>query len=187
MQSILLTVVAVAAVIALVGLMTSGAGGTAVLPSLTIAPVTGPAGTTIHVSGTGCPDSSWDTSLHWHVHVQIAPAGSASATLTVTPPSGTPKTPIAFTTEGYPGRADADTTSASAGSWSTDITIPATGDLAAGSGSYPITALCFAAEGAEAGTIRYPSETFVVPPTTPNPSPSPSAPTPLVTSPAFTG
>jgi hypothetical protein len=91
-------------------------------------------------------------------------------------------TPIAFTAEGYIGRADAYTTPASDGTWSTDITIPGSGDLAAVAGNYPIDALCYANEGAEAGTIGYPAQTFSVPvidQVTPPP--------PRITNPNFTG
>ena len=71
---------------------------------------------------------------------------------------------------------------ASDGTWSADITIPSDGAFAAGPGTNPIGALCYATEGAEAGTIDYTAETFVVPPTT-----SPIVPTPIAASVNFTG
>ena len=153
-----------------------------VSPSLAIEPTTGPAGTTIHVIGTGCPDPSWDTSLTWTVHVQIQEQGSTPRAGTVTPPSGTPTTLIVFPAVGYPGAAAATATPAAEGTWSADITIPGDGPFAAGPGSYPIGALCYAMEGAEAGTIDYAAVTFVVPPTT-----SPIVPTPIAASPNLTG
>ena len=153
-----------------------------VSPSLAIEPTTDPAGTTIHVTGTGCPDPSWDTSLTWTVHVRIQEQGSTPRAATVTPPSGTPTTLIVFPAVGYPGAAAATATPAAEGTWSADITIPGDGPLAAGPGSYPIGALCYAMEGAEVGTIDYAAETFVVPPTT-----SPIVPTPIAASPNLTG
>jgi hypothetical protein len=153
-------------------------------PSLTISPTSGPAGTTIHVTGSGCPDPAWDTSLTWTVHVQTLPPNSAPAVEKVTPPTGgTPTTPIAFPAVGYPGVVDASVTPAADGTWSADITMPTTGGLMATvPGSYPVGALCYATEGTEAGTINYPSETFVVPPTA-----SPVVPTPITVSPNLTG
>jgi hypothetical protein len=148
-------------------------------PSMTIDPTNGLAGTTIHVSGSGCPDASWDTSLTWLVHVQIQPAGSTPSTGAVTQPSGAPKTQIGFTQEGYAGRADATATAASDGTWSTDITIPGGGSMVAGPGNYPIGALCYAQEGAEAGTMAYAAQTFAVAVIDPPP--------PIVTTPTFTG
>jgi hypothetical protein len=162
--------------------MGGGVVHAAVAPSLAIEPTTGPAGTNIHVTGTGCPDPSWDTSLTWTVHVQIETQGSTSRAGTVTQPSGTPTTPIAFPAIGYPGVAVASATPAADGTWSADITIPGDGAFAAGPGSYPIGALCYATEGAEAGTIDYAGETFVVPPTT-----TPIVPTPIGASPSLTG
>jgi hypothetical protein len=176
----LFTVVAIAGAFVATG---AQSGGAATSPSLTADPTHGPAGTTILVSGTACPDPSWDTSLTWRVHVQIQPPGSAPATGEVTPPSGTPTTPIGFTAEGYPGRADATATPAADGTWSTQVTIPDSGPLAAVPGTYPIGALCYAIEGAEAGTIVYPAQTFTVPP----PSAPPSPPRAIVTHPALTG
>ena len=168
----------VVATIVLVGVGT-GTGRAAVSPSFAIDPTGGIEGTTIHVSGTGCPDSSWDAAFTWRVHVQIQPEGSTPPPGVVTQPSGTPATAVAFTQEGYPGRADATATPAADGTWSTDITIPATGTLAAVPGNYPIGALCYASEGAEAGTIRYPAQTFIVLGVDPPP--------PVVTTPTFTG
>lgn len=158
--------------------------GAAAAPSLAITPTNGPAGTTIHVSGTGCPDSSWDTTLHWAIHVTIAARDSAATVLTVTQPNGTPHTPLGFTLEGYPGRADASTAPASDGSWAVDVTIPATGGvLAAVPGTYPVTATCYATEGVEAGTITYPSQGFTVPAT----SDAPQPPAPVPAPPVLTG
>ena len=159
------------------------AASAAATPSLAIAPTSGPAGTTIHVSGTSCPDTSWDTTLHWAVHVQVLPGGSADAALTVTPPNGTPHTPFVYTLEGYPGRADASTSAASDGSWAVDVTVPAIGGLAAVPGTYPVSATCYATEGTEAGTIGYPSQDFTVP----APTPAPQPPAPVPAPPVLTG
>jgi hypothetical protein len=176
--------VLVVVVVATIVLVASGSvtSRAAESPSLTIDPTFGLPGTTIHVSGTGCPDSSWDISLTWLIHVQIRPAGSTPSAGVVTQPSGTPMTPIAFTAEGYVGRADAFVTPAGDGTWSTDITIPGTGDLAAVAGNYPIDALCYAQEGAEAGTIGYAAQTFAVPVID-----YPPPPPPRITNPNFTG
>ena len=78
--------------------------------AVTISPTSGPAGTTIHVTGANCPTTGWDTSLHWSVHVQILQGNSAPTPSTITQPSGTPMTPLAFASVGYPGAAEADTT-----------------------------------------------------------------------------
>lgn len=159
-------------------------------PTLAINPTQGtvlPAGFTVHVTGTGCPDSSWDDSLEWRVHVQILPGGSALTSLVVTPPSGTPSTPLAFPAVGYPGVASADTTPQADGRWAVDLVIPGSGELAAEPGqTYPITATCYAAQGVEAGTISYASQGFLAfakggPPPITNATP------PIEAAPTFTG
>ena len=180
----------VAVVMAAIALVAAGAGTSRAdgLPSLTIDPTAGPAGTTIGVSGTGCPDASWDGSLTWRVHVQIREPGSTPSPGGVTSASGSPKTVIAFTAEGYPGRADATATPAADGTWSTDITIPGSGPTLALPADYPVSALCYAHEGAEGGTIEYPAATFVVVQVDPPPlPPPPPPPPPVVTNPNFTG
>jgi hypothetical protein len=158
---------------------------------LTISPSQGTvlaAGVTVHVTGTGCPDPSWDDTLEWHVHVRTLQGGSAPTPLLVTPPSGTPTNPLAFPAIGFAGAASADTTPAADGSWAVDLVIPGSdsGSLAANPGeTYPITATCYAAEGIEAGTIRYASEEFLAfakggPPPITNT-------TPIQVAPTFTG
>jgi hypothetical protein len=159
-------------------------------PTLTISPSQSTvlaAGVTVHVTGTGCPDPSWDDTLEWHVHVHTLQGDSAATTLTTTPPSGTPSTPLAFPAIGYPGVATADSTPATDGSWAVDLVIPGSGEFAANPGSvYPITATCFAAEGVEAGTISYASQGFTAfakgapPPIT-------AGTPPIVAAPTFTG
>ncbi len=155
--------VMLAAILAL-PLLSVGTTGAATDPVLTISPSEGTvlaAGFTVHVSGTGCPDRAWDDSLEWRVHVQTLPGGSAPTSLTVTPPSGTPSTPLAFPAVGYPGVAIADATPSADGSWAVDLVIPGSGEFAVVPGqTYPIAATCYAVEGIEAGTIRYGSQTF---------------------------
>jgi hypothetical protein len=145
-------------------LLSVGAASGATDPVLTISPNQGtvlPAGLTIHVTGTGCPDGAWDDSLQWRVHVQTLQGGSAPTSLVVTSPSGTPSTVLAFPALGYPGAATADTTPAADGSWAVDLVVPGSGDLAAEPGkTYPVSAICYAAEGIEAGTITYASQSF---------------------------
>ena len=152
-------------------------------PSLTIEPNGGLPGTLIHVSGTGCPDATWDTQLTWQVRVQTEQPGTTPSAGAVTPPSGTPTTPIAFPAVAYPGFVESTVTPASDGTWQTDITIPTTGDFAGPSGIYEIGALCYADEGVEAGTIEYAAHSFELIHDDPLPPPPP----PLVTNPNFTG
>ena len=180
----LVSVVGVLSTVALLLPVGSSAVAAPVAPSLTITPLTGPAGTTLHVTGSGCPDSSWDTSLTWRIHVQTQPQGSTPAAGVITEPSGTPTNPIAFPAIGYPGVATVTATPAPDGSWAADLTIPATGALAAVPGNYPVGAVCYATEGIEAGTIVYAAATFVVPDTPPQ---APIAPLPIPAVPGFTG
>jgi hypothetical protein len=73
----------------------------------------------------------------------------------VTPPTGTtPETPVGFSAVGWPGRADADATVAKDGSWTTHISVP---EMPHGwpTAKYPVGAVCYANEGAEAGMIQY--------------------------------
>jgi hypothetical protein len=75
----------------------------------------------------------------------------------VQPSGGTPSTPIAFTQQGYAGRVDADAVPNKQGRWSVQFPIPEAGHsiFPATPGKYPVTALCYATEGAEAGTVSY--------------------------------
>ena len=164
------------ALIALLAPLAGEAVGEDPTPSLAISSTAGFAGTTIHVSGTGCPDTTWDTSLHWSVHVETEPAGSAPQPLRVTAPSGTPMTPIGFALPTHAGIAIADVAPAPDGSWSADLRIP-DAVFAAGPGNYPVSALCYAAEGTEAGMIEYAAQTFAVA----------ASPASVETQPSFTG
>jgi hypothetical protein len=160
-------------------------------PTLTISPSEGtvpPAGITVHVAGTGCPDPSWDDALEWRVHVQTLQGGSAATLLVVTPPSGTPTHPLAFPAIGFPGAASAGTTPAADGSWAVDLVIPGSdSSLAAIPGeTYPITATCYAAEGVEAGTISYASQGFLMF-AKDGPPPVTTVTPPIQAAPAFTG
>jgi hypothetical protein len=163
-------------------LVPASAGAAGNEPSLTIGPTSGLPGTTIHVRGSGCPDASWDTTLTWRVRVQTQQPDTTPSSGSVTQPSGTPTTPITFPLVGYTGLAEATVAPASDGTWSTDITIPTTGDFAAPPGFYAIGALCYADEGIEAGTIEYAAQTFELVGDDPLPPPRP-----LVTNPTFTG
>jgi hypothetical protein len=179
----------ISAAVVLLAARLSAAGG-ATDPTLSISPNQGTvlaAGFTIHVSGSGCPDSAWDDSLEWHVHVQTLQGDSAGAALTITPPSGTPSTPLAFPAIGYPGVATADTTPAADGSWAVDLVIPGSGTLAANPGSvYPVTATCYAAEGVEAGTIGYASQGFTAF-AKGGPPPITTVTPPIIAAPTFSG
>jgi hypothetical protein len=159
-------------------------------PTLTIAPNEGtvlPAGFTVHVTGTGCPDAAWDDSLEWRVHVQTLQGGTAPTSLVVTPPSGTPSTPLAFPAVGYPGVASVDTTPAADGSWTADLVIPGSGALAAEPGqTYPISATCYALEGVEAGTITYASQSFTAF-AKGGPPPITTVTPPIIAAPTFSG
>ena len=81
------------------------------------------------------------------------------------PTGGTPTTPIAFATVGYPGRVDADTAPNTKGRWSARFTMAAKSERSLPPtmpGKYPVYALCYATEGAEAGQVNYKVGTFKV-------------------------
>ena len=133
---------------------------------ITISPTSGPVGTVVTVKGAGCPPASW-AHYSWTVHVQtglVGTTGPQDAGRTVEP-SGTPKTPIAFTTQGYPGRVDVDTTPNRQGRWSARFTMRAKAQPSfppTMPGKYPVYALCYATEGGEAGQVEYKVGTFTV-------------------------
>ena len=134
------------------------------LPVATVEPVSGPPGTVVVVSGGSCPEPSWYASYNWKVHVQISPEGAAPSAGQITAPTGEPPSGgFGFTMEGYPGRMDADTTPASDGAWSVTLKIPDAGDdFPAVPGVYPISALCYPAEGANLGHVIYAQPLFEV-------------------------
>jgi hypothetical protein len=142
-------------------------------PAVTIAPTTGPPGTTVQVSGTDCPDPAFDATLNWNVAV-LVPTGPL-ITVGVTPPAGPPTTPIAFIPEDVAG----STVPAADGSWSTDIPMPPNGTagVPGTTARLAVTALCYATEGAEAGIIHYQFQFFDL--VTPAP--------PIIMGPNFTG
>ena len=163
------------------------AGGAAetqpAVPAATIDPASASPGDTITVSGGGCPQPGWDASLTWTVHVQISAPDSLAALPPprgITAPTGEkPHSPVAFTAEGYTGRSDATGSPRADGTWSVPLEVPGPGDpFPAAPGQYPISALCFAAEGAEAGTVAYALPILTVT--------AASAP-PVAMAPAFTG
>lgn len=131
--------------------------------TITVSPHRGPAGTTITVKGAACPQAGWAHET-WHVHVGTGLAGTTPAPAKATPPSGDPKTPIAFTDSLYPGKVEADVTPRPDGRWVARFVLPKTVALGIPTtpGRYPIGALCYAAEGAEAGLVNYTAGSFVV-------------------------
>ena len=126
-------------------------------------PTSGPPGTTVTVHGSGCPQPGWGD-YSWRVHVGTGAAGTTRVPSSVTPPSGEPKTPIAFTDQGYPGRVEVEVTPGRKGRWVAHLTIPTKGHsvFPATPGKYPVGALCYAMEGAEAGQVNYNLGTFTV-------------------------
>ena len=137
------------------------------VPATTIAvhPRSGPPGTTITVRGSACPPSDRGQYI-WTVHVGTDPSWATPAPSRVTPPSGEPTSPIGFTARGYPGRVDGEVVPGPDGRWIAHLTIPERGTSAfpATPGRYPITALCYATEGAEAGFVSYRARAFLVTP-----------------------
>jgi hypothetical protein len=132
-------------------------------PTATIEPTTGPPGTTVTVSGSGCPSPSWGD-YSWSVHVQVRRSTESPSSGQVAEPTGEePRGPVGFTAEGYTGRADADAAPAEDGSWTVRLTIPGAQDnFPAVAGEYPISALCYAEQGLEAGSISYGQPVFTV-------------------------
>jgi hypothetical protein len=138
-----------------------GGAATAKAPlAVSISPASGPAGTSIQVTGERCPKRAWDKSLDWVVHVQIGPAGSMTPA-TVLPPKTLFGSDVAFNSNGWPGRADVEVTANAKGKWSADI-IPGSQRYAALPGTYPVNVLCFAREGTQAGVLTYASQSFEV-------------------------
>ena len=82
----------------------------------------------------------------------------------VTTPNGDPRTPIAFATDLYPGKVETDVVPQANGRWIARLTIPKRVALGAPTmpGHYPIGALCYATEGAEAGLVNYQAASFTV-------------------------
>lgn len=149
--------------------LSDGAAETAppAVPAATIDPASASPGDTITVSGSECPQSGWDKSLAWTVHVQISAPDSLTALPPprgVTAPTGEmPHSPVAFTAEGYTGRSDATGSPRADGTWLVPLEVPGPGEpFPAEPGQYPISALCFAAEGAEAGTVGYARPSLIV-------------------------
>jgi LPXTG-motif cell wall-anchored protein len=143
-------------------------------PSIEIEPVSGPAGTTVTVSGSGCPQSGWGA-YTWSVHVQVGPPGAEPSVGLVTEPDGQPPdgSPPLFTLEGYPGRADADTAPNADGSWTVALTIGApTAPFPPVPGRYPIRASCAAMEGSNLGRVSYATAMFEVSPELPRTGPA---------------
>ncbi len=132
---------------------------------IAISPRSGPPGTVVTVKGSRCPPRGW-SQYTWTVHVQTGHVDSSDAAGSggVVQPSGEPRTPIGFTAEGYPGRVDVDTSPNKKGRWTARLVIPEQGHgtFPATPGTYPVTALCYAEEGAEAGRVNYQAGTFKV-------------------------
>ena len=135
-------------------------------PGITISPRSGPVGTVVTVKGAGCPPNGWGH-YSWTVHVQTGLVDTSNPLDAgrVVQPTGTPTTPIAFTTQGYPGRVDVDTAPNEHGRWTARFKMPAKAQPSfppTQPGKYPVYALCYATEGAEAGQVNYKVGTFKV-------------------------
>jgi hypothetical protein len=145
--------------------LSTGAGATeGSPPAVSIEPTTGPAGTTITVSGTGCPQGEWGA-FTWQVHVGVGRNGEVPSAGSITEPDGSAANGVgtSFTQDGYPGRADADATPDTSGSWSVQLKIPGPGDnLPATPGRYPVGAVCYAKEGTNVGRVNYATAQFDV-------------------------
>jgi hypothetical protein len=146
------------------GLSTGASAAQGSPPAVSIEPSTGPAGTTITVSGTGCPQGGWGA-FTWQVHVAVGHNGAAPSAGSITEPDGAAANGVGtfFTQEGYAGRADADATPDSSGSWSVQLKMPGPGDnFPATPGTYPVGALCYATEGTNVGRVAYAAAGFDV-------------------------